>query len=535
MMKKDAAGSRVLKYVTAGAAAGVLLFSSLVPRLIPLTNDPQMNEQGEAAAAAAGPGVLSVQAAGRSADEPVVLRVANWEEYIDLGDWDEEETIELPSGDIIGENSMIEDFETWYEETYGKKVRVEYSTFGTNEDLYNMLTLGDVYDLVCPSEYLIMKLMAEGETVPLSEHFFDTSDEYNYYSRGVSPFIRNMFETKEINGEPWARYAAGYMWGVTGLVYNPEMVTKEQASSWKILADPAFRRRVTIKDSVRESYFAAVAAIKSDMLTSEEFRSDPDYAQKLEEEMNDTSPEMIAQVEQWLKGVKDNVFSFETDAGKADMITGKVAVNYQWSGDGVYTMDQADEDDFTLAFAVPEESTDIYFDGWVMLKKGIGGDPDRQHAAEAFINFLSRPDNAIRNMYYIGYTSVLSGGDDPRLFEYAQYNYEAEDDEEETEDYDIGYFFEEPEEAGSGEYVICAPADQVDRQLSAAYPPEDVIDRSSIMVYFNDQQNADINRMWVNVRCYDIRRAPVWGWLLLGAVLIAAVWYLLKRKRIIRT
>jgi spermidine/putrescine transport system substrate-binding protein len=271
------------------------------------------------------------------------------------------------------------------------------------------------------------------------------------------------------------------------------------------------------------------------MLTSEEFRSDPDYAQKLEEEMNDTSPEMIAQVEQWLKGVKDNVFSFETDAGKADMITGKVAVNYQWSGDGVYTMDQADEDDFTLAFAVPEESTDIYFDGWVMLKKGIGGDPDRQHAAEAFINFLSRPDNAIRNMYYIGYTSVLSGGDDPRLFEYAQYNYEAEDDEEETEDYDIGYFFEEPEEAGSGEYVICAPADQVDRQLSAAYPPEDVIDRSSIMVYFNDQQNADINRMWVNVRCYDIRRAPVWGWLLLGAVLIAAVWYLLKRKRIIRT
>ena len=173
MMKKDAAGSRVLKYVTAGAAAGVLLFSSLVPRMIPQTWAPQPADRVKAPAKA-GPGVLPVQAAGRSGDEPVVLRVANWEEYIDLGDWDEEETIELPSGDIIGENSMIEDFEIWYEETYGKKVRVEYSTFGTNEDLYNMLTLGDVYDLVCPSEYLIMKLMAEGETVPLSEQFFDT-------------------------------------------------------------------------------------------------------------------------------------------------------------------------------------------------------------------------------------------------------------------------------------------------------------------------------------------------------------------------
>ena len=82
-------------------------------------------------------------AGGSGSEEEVVLRVCNWEEYIDLGDWDEEETIELESGDIIGENSMVEDFEEWYEETYGIKVKVEYSTFGTNEDLYNMLTLGD--------------------------------------------------------------------------------------------------------------------------------------------------------------------------------------------------------------------------------------------------------------------------------------------------------------------------------------------------------------------------------------------------------
>ena len=495
---------------------------------------------------------LPVQA-GEKSPETVVLRVANWEEYLDLGDWDEEETIELPSGDIIGENSMVEDFEDWYLETYGTPVKVEYSTFGTNEDLYNMLTLGDVYDLVCPSEYLIMKLMAEGETVPLSEGFFDTSNEYNYYARGVSPFFRDMFETKEIGGEPWAKYAAGYMWGVTGLVYNPELVTREQASSWKILTDPAFRRQVTIKDSVRESYFAAVAAIKSEMLLSEDFRNAPDYPQRLEAEMNDTSPEMIAQVESWLKAVKDNVFSFETDAGKADMITGKVAVNYQWSGDGVYTMDQADEDDFTLAFAVPEESTNIYFDGWVMLRRGIGQDPAKQQAAEAFINFLSRPDNAIRNMYYTGYTSALSGGDDPRLFEYAQYNYEAEDDVEETVDYDVSYFFgsaglagiagaesgggaetakEEAQEAESGgEYVICAPADQVDRQLSAAYPPREVIRRASIMTYFDDQQNADINRMWVNVRCFDIRRVSVWGWILPGAVLLLVILVLVRRFR----
>ena len=95
--------------------------------------------------AAAAVSALSGPALGvRAASHPeadVVLRVCNWEEYIDLGDWDEEETIDLESGDIIGENSMVEDFEEWYFDTYGKKVAVEYSTFGTNEDLYNMLTL----------------------------------------------------------------------------------------------------------------------------------------------------------------------------------------------------------------------------------------------------------------------------------------------------------------------------------------------------------------------------------------------------------
>ena len=236
-------------------------------------------------------GPLQAEAADKE-DKPIILRVSNWEEYIDLGDWDEEETIELDSGDIIGENSMVEDFEEWYEETYGRPVKVEYSTFGTNEDLYNMLTLGDEYDLVCPSEYMIMKLMREGQTVPLSDHFFDPSDENNYYIKGVSPYIKRVFDEHEIEGEPWSRYAAGYMWGVTGIVYNPEIVTREEASTWKILDNPKFNRQVTIKDNVRDSYFAAVGALKADLLTSEAFRNDPDYAGKLENEMNDTSPEL---------------------------------------------------------------------------------------------------------------------------------------------------------------------------------------------------------------------------------------------------
>ena len=72
----------------------------------------------------------------------VTLRVCNWEEYIDLGEWDEEEAIELENGKVIlGERPLYEDFEDWYKETYGKEVHVEYSCFGTNEDLYNQLNM----------------------------------------------------------------------------------------------------------------------------------------------------------------------------------------------------------------------------------------------------------------------------------------------------------------------------------------------------------------------------------------------------------
>ncbi len=451
--------------------------------------------------------------------EEITLRVCNWEEYIDLGDWDDDEVIDLDSGDIIGINSMVEDFEEWYYETYGVICHVEYSTFGTNEDLYNMLTLGDVFDLVCPSEYMVMKLMAEDALVPLSDDFFDTSNELNYYINGVSPFIEEIFEEHEIDGESWATYMAGYMWGVTGIVYNPEYVSEEDASTWQILNNSNYYRQITIKDNVRDTYFAAIGAIKSSELTTAIFTLDPDYSSNLEAEMNDTSGEMIAQVEVYLQEVKNNVYSFETDSGKADMVTGKVVANYQWSGDAVYTLDQAEEDGVELYFAVPEEATNIYFDGWVMLKSGVEGDEAKQQAAEAFINFLSRPDNVVRNMYYIGYTSCIAGGDDDTIFEYAEWCYSAEeeeDDEIELVEYSLSTFF--TGEDGDEDYIIVADAEQLKRQLGAQYPSAEVLERSAIMVYFDDETNAAINQMWIHVRCFSFRDIPVW--LYLGVVII---------------
>lgn len=437
-----------------------------------------------------------------SDSDELILRVCNWEEYLDEGDWDEPIILEDGS-EIIGENNMLSDFEDWYFETYGRKIRVEYSTFGTNEDLYNQMTLGDKFDLVCPSEYMIMKLMTEDALVPYSEEFYNRETEENYYVRGLSSYIDGVFKGLEMEEKTLYDYAAGYMWGTLGIVYNPDEISEEEASTWKLFTNPKYRKRITVKDSVRDTYFAAISIYRADSLMDEDFKQSEDYHERLREMLNDVSPETLVEVEKIMSEMKENAYSFETDSGKSDIVSGKVLANIQWSGDGVYSIDQIEEEGLDLCFAVPKEAGNVWFDGWCMLKSGIGDDLEKQRAAEAFVNFVSRPDNVVRNMSYIGYTSVIAGSDD-RVFEYAKYCYEAEEDEEEVEDYPLGYFFSETGDAQDEDYVITAPADQLNRQLFSQYPTQEVLDRCVVMNYFGQEENKRINEMWINIRCFSL-------------------------------
>lgn len=448
-----------------------------------------------------------------ASDDVILLRICSWEEYIDEGGWDIEEL------GIHSDNSMIADFENWFFDTYGKKVKVEYSTFGTNEELYSQLTLGDTYDLVCPSDYMIMKLMMENRLLKLSDDFFDKTDENNYYVNGVSPYINDVFESNSINGEAWAEYAAGYMWGITGIVYNPDYVTQEEASTWSILTDKKFYRQVTMKDNVRDAYFPTLAIMNSETLLDENFRNSAEYKEKLMEMMNSTDAESVEKAEEVLKDIRNNVYSFETDSGKSDMVTGKIVANYQWSGDGVYAIDQAQEDGVILNWAVPKECTNLWFDGWVMLKDGIAGDDGKQQAAEAFVNFVSRPDSAVRNMYYIGYTSAIAGGDDMLVYDYADWNFGAQEGDEDVVEYPVGYFFSGDD--SDERYIMIVPREQLSRQLSAQYPDSEQIKRSAIMQYYDADANARINQMWINIRCFNLSMISAKQWAVAAAVISA--------------
>ena len=185
------------------------------------------------------------------------------------------------------------------------------------------------------------------------------------------------------------------------------------------------------------------------------------------------------------------------------------------------SLDQAEEDDYILNFAVPKESTNLYFDGWTMLKSGINNDARKKQAAERFVNFISMPENAVRNMDYIGYTSVISGGDSDVVYKYVEENYGADEGEKDTVQYPLGYFF-----SGNSDderYMLTASKEQTQRQLLAQYPTEEVMERSAIMQYFDKEENAKINQMWINVRCYNIHNIPIWVWIVAALIVILII------------
>ena len=263
-----------------------------------------------------------------------------------------------------------------------------------------------------------------------------------------------------------------------------------------------FRKRVTIKDSVRDAYFAGLCILNQEKLNSERFLNDTNYLENLAELLNATDVDTVNEVERVLSDIKDNVYSFETDSGKADMVTGKVVANQQWSGDAVYTLDQAEEDGMELCYSAPTEGTNLWFDGWCMIKSGIAQDRDKKIAAEAFVNFVSKPENAVRNMNYIGYTSVIAGGEDDTILQYIDWCYGVDEDDEETlVEYPIGYFFGDEE---SGVYNITTAESQTRRQFFAQYPTKEVMEHCVVMEYFDPEENTRINRMWTNARCFDL-------------------------------
>lgn len=506
----------------------------------------------------------------------IVLNVYNSADYIKEDDAD------------TNEKGLITQFEDYCLKEYNQKVRINYSTFDTNETMLSELKTGKAnYDLVCPSDYVIQKMIKEDMIEPFIE---EDTPNYNQY---VSPFVKEKMNGIEVNGKKNIvnQYARGYMWGTLGILYNSNYkalknrnITSEEMdedmTSWSSLWNKKYNNLLAIKDSVRDTYAPGIFYTYNDDFTlndkeydglktlKEKYESkqidDTTYNEKVTEIFNLCDDTTMNRVADNLVSLKENAFGFEVDSGKTDMVKGdKFAINIAWSGDAAYAMDLADEYNESgtiegeevdkndtsnatdLKYVLPDTGANIWFDGWVMPK----GRGDNKIWAERFVDFLSMPTNAAQNMEYIGYTSVIAGDDVLSLVQSwydVRYDEESEsidresiniDNEDFFENYytkDIGYFFDGTlEELKEEDTIFYLDIESKNKQFDTQYPDSSILPRLAIMADFGEQ-NASMLLMWESVKNTSL---PLWSYILILVVvilIIAAVIFNYIRKAAVR-
>ena len=389
---------------------------------------------------------------GCSEDRSRILKVYNWADYIDE--------------ELLGE------FEEWYLEQTGEEVEIIYQTFDINETMLSKIELGhEDYDVVCPSDYIIERMLRSDLLLPIDKNFGDTPD----YTRNIAPYILEQFDNIEGNGKNANDYAVGYMWGTVGVIYNPKYVAEEDVKTWDVLRNPAYAGKVLMKDAFRDVYTALLIGLNEEAIEKGE--------KDLKTLTFDTSAESIALVEDYLNSFKESVSGWEADFGKEQMTKELAWLNMSWSGDAQWAIDEAAEMGIELNYAIPKNGSVVWFDGWVIPKyaKNI-------KAASYFINFMCMQETALRNMDMTGYVSVIGG----------EAILESIEDDQEYEALDASYFFGEGAESAHVNPIM--------------YPDAATIRKCGIM---HDGGTEELLKMWSRVKGSN---ASIWTYTIIVLV-----------------
>ena len=419
-----------------------------------------------------------------------ILKVYNWGDYID--------------------EELIPEFEAWYEEQTGESVEVIYQTFDINEVMLAKIENGHAdFDVVCPSEYIIERMMRGGLLQPiLTPEFKAEIEERDIdYFDAVSPYIREQFSLIEApEGVEPNDYAVGYMWGTTGILYNKAYVTREEAQSWALMFDKRLQDKIFVKDAFRDVYSPMLLYAKT-LEARAEGSLGPEEMLSLDtihELMYDSSDASIALVERYLKQMKELVAGWEADFGKEMMTQEKAWINLMWSGDAVWAIDEAREVGVELGYEVPREGSIVWFDGWVIPKYARN-----LRAARYFIDYMCMPENAIRNMDATGYVSVVA----------TQEVYDALEDlcYADPEVCDLSYFFvdDQGNPLEGSEAVVADPV---------LFPDRSIIERSGVM-HDSGERTDKMLEMWSRVKGDNLSTGMLVGIILFFSVLLVwGVW-----------
>ncbi|SES70684.1 spermidine/putrescine transport system substrate-binding protein [[Clostridium] polysaccharolyticum] len=244
---------------------------------------------------------------------------------------------------------------------------VSYEEFETNEAMYPKVANGaGDYDVICPSDYMIQKMIEEDLLAPI-----------NYDNIPNIKYIGKKYMEQSEAFDPGNLYSVPYCWGTVGIIYNKKMV-KEPVDSWSILWDEKYYDNVLMQNSVRDAFGITLKWLGYSLNST-----DP-------KELKEARDKLI---EEKKKGL---VQAYVVDQVRDKMLDNSAALGVIYSGEASYTISENPD----LAYAVPKEGTNSWIDSWVIPKNS-----KHKKAAEQFINFLCRPDIALKNFEYICYST----------------------------------------------------------------------------------------------------------------------------------
>ncbi|MCI8595527.1 MAG: extracellular solute-binding protein [Clostridia bacterium] len=324
------------------------------------------------------------------------------------------EQLKLFSQGEYMDEDLFEEFEKWYKAETGETVKVSMTDFNSNEDMYTKISMDHAdYDLICPSDYMIEKMIKDGLCVPVE---LDISADGLFKSEYVE--ITETFD-------PELKYSVPYMFGTFGIMYNAKSF-EEPLTSWADLFEYNRDKTLYLKRSVRDTYHAASLYVKRESLRGLTGAAQKEAVQNV---FNDTSSENISAVQQALKAWKGNGKHWDNEDGKFAMAGNKGDAGLFWSCDAGYVMSDYENDDGNvmpgnkdLWFTIPEEGGNVYLDSFVISKYA-----KNTKAANYFLKFLCTKEAAIANSLYCGAISPVAAAYDELKKEYESMNPQDED------------------------------------------------------------------------------------------------------------
>jgi spermidine/putrescine-binding protein len=282
------------------------------------------------------------------------LNLYNWTDYIPTG--------------ALAEEFEVDDLLAKFEEEYGEEVTLTF--FNSNEDMLAQIDAGASYDVVVPSDYMVVTMRDADLLVELNREAIPNLDA------NIAPLFQDPAY------DPGNRFSAPYQWGTTGIGYLYGTIDDSEGVTWGVLFDPEMAAanpgRISLLDDTRETLGSALKYLG--------------YS------LNTTNPDEVDEAAQLIADAKDNIAAFNSSSYWTLLTSGETDLAQGWNGDFLAEFDRISEydDEGNLVYdayedygyAIPVEGSAAWVD-----TMAIPVTAEHPCTAHAFVDFMLEPEN----------------------------------------------------------------------------------------------------------------------------------------------